>query len=265
MFYYASKVFWFVVNPSSLILIFMVAGIFQLIRGKHMSSLRWTVLAALCYGVFGLTPVSNLMLMPLEERFPRPELQEGFSPAGVIVLGGAVDPGMDSLRPSSALNEAGERMAETVSLARRFPKARIVFSGGGGTALDLHATESDAAAHFFARMALDAARITYEKRSRNTAENARYTQELIKPRAGEKWLLVTSAYHMPRAMDLFRHEGFDVMAWPVDYRAHRALNLNGFFANPADGLRRTDLAAKEWVGLLGYRVLGQTDNLFPAP
>ena len=108
-------------------------------------------------------------------------------------------------------------------------------------------------------------RITLEDKSRDTLENARFTRELVQPRPGERWLLVTSAHHMPRSVGLFRSEGFSVEAYPVDYRTRGAIDLLRFFSTVGDGLRRTDTATREWVGLLVYRLTGRTAELFPAP
>ena len=107
--------------------------------------------------------------------------------------------------------------------------------------------------------------MVFEDRSRNTFENAVYTKALVKPRKGEDWLLITSAYHMPRAMGIFRALGMEPIAFPVDYRTYGDSND---FRPPADGtlaVRNFETAAREWVGLLVYRLTGKTDLLLPAP
>jgi uncharacterized SAM-binding protein YcdF (DUF218 family) len=88
---------------------------------------------------------------------------------------------------------------------------------------------------------------------------------LVDPKPGERWLLVTSAWHMPRSIGIFRRVGFTVEPWPVDYRTADAWDLLRLFDAPADGLKRLDTATREWVGLLIYRLTGRTDALFPAP
>ena len=87
----------------------------------------------------------------------------------------------------------------------------------------------------------------------------------MKPKSGERWLLVTSAHHMPRSVGIFRGAGFAVEAFPVDYRTRGAIDLLRPFSTLGDGLRRTDTAMREWVGLAIYRLTGRSDSLFPAP
>ncbi|MBV8839099.1 MAG: YdcF family protein, partial [Alphaproteobacteria bacterium] len=92
-----------------------------------------------------------------------------------------------------------------------------------------------------------------------------FTRDILKPKPTERWLLVTSAHHMPRAMGVFRAVGFPVEAFPVDYRTRGAIDIARPFSTLGDGLRRTDTAAREWVGLLAYRLSGRTTELFPGP
>jgi uncharacterized SAM-binding protein YcdF (DUF218 family) len=110
-----------------------------------------------------------------------------------------------------------------------------------------------------------AERITAEEQSRNTIENAVFSRLLANPKPGERWLLVTSAYHMPRAMAAFGAAGFAVEAYPVDWRTRGPIDAFRPFSSLGDGLRRTDTAMHEWVGLLTYRLTGKTAALFPGP
>jgi uncharacterized SAM-binding protein YcdF (DUF218 family) len=169
------------------------------------------------------------------------------------------------VRGEVALNEAAERMTAIAELARRFPDARIVFSGGSGRIIYDGISEASLAARLFESFGIAKERIALEDRSRDTDENGRFTKELVQPKPGERWLLVTSAHHMPRAVGVFRAAGFPVEAFPVDYRTRGAIDLLRPFSTLGDGLRRTDTAMREWVGLLMYRMVGRTDALFPAP
>jgi uncharacterized SAM-binding protein YcdF (DUF218 family) len=182
-------------------------------------------------------------MMPLEDRFPRPDLTAPVD--GIIVLGGSVDTLVSKGRGVSALNEAGERLTKGAALAKRFPDARLVFSC---EILYDGMTEAAGAKQFFARFGLAPERLILQDRSRNTVENAAFTRKLVDPQPGERWLLVTSAFHMPRAV------GFEVIPWPVDYRTSGGDEIWRFFPRASEGLRRVDLAAKEWAGLLAYYI-----------
>ena len=104
-----------------------------------------------------------------------------------------------------------------------------------------------------------------ERLSRNTQENAEFSKALVNPKAGERWLLITSAYHMPRSVGLFRKAGFAVEPYPVDWRVGKAADLLTFSSVIVDGLDRTDLAMREWMGLTAYRASGKIDEWFPGP
>ena len=127
------------------------------------------------------------------------------------------------------------------------------------------ATEAELAARLFESFGIAKERVILESKSRDTDENARFTKELVLPKQGERWLIVTSAHHMPRSIGVFRVAGFPAEAFPVDYRTRGAVDLLRPFAALGDGLRRTDTAVREWVGLLVYRMTGRTGELFPAP
>jgi uncharacterized SAM-binding protein YcdF (DUF218 family) len=214
--------------------------------------------------VCGLTPVSEALIMPLENRFPRPDLTRGGPIAGIIILGGAEDARANPPRELAGLNEAAERMTEAVALARRFPEARIVFTGGTAAVLTAELPEAATMGRLLEALGVARERTMLEERSRDTYENALFTKRLINPAPGQRWLLITSGWHMPRAMGCFRQAGFPVEPWPVDYRTSGRLELV-FNAAIPDGLRRLDFIMKEYVGLVVYYLAGRTSALLPGP
>ena len=204
------------------------------------------------------------MLVVLEDRFPEPRLSEPV--AGIIMLGGAVDTHITAERGQATLNEAGERITAMAELSRRFPQARLLLSGGANHVLTTQPiTESAVARDLLVGLGVDPHRIELEERSRTTCENAEQSLLVAKPGEGDRWLLVTSASHMPRAVACFRAVGFSVIPYPVDYRTRGPEDLRRPVDSIADGLEAFDLAAHEWIGLATYRVLGQTHELLPSP
>jgi uncharacterized SAM-binding protein YcdF (DUF218 family) len=180
----------------------------------------------------------------------------------VILLSGSIEVARTGARDQLVLNDAAERFTAFLDLARKHPEARLVSTGGGWARVgSVRMSEAELAVEHLARLGLPRERILVETRSRNTAENAAFARALVEPRPGERWLLVTSAWHMPRAVGSFRRAGFPVTAHPVDYRTAGTPDRVG----PAEGLRRLDVAAKEWLGLAVYHALGRTDALFPEP
>jgi uncharacterized SAM-binding protein YcdF (DUF218 family) len=181
------------------------------------------------------------------------------------VLGGSILPDISAARGTIKLDDAAERITATVELARRYPNARIVFSGGTAALMFDQLPEAPFAVKEFEALGVARDRITAEEQSRNTVENAVFSRLVANPKPGERWLLVTSAYHMPRAMAVFRAAGFPVEAYPVDWRTRGPIDLLRLSGSLSEGLARTDTAVHEWVGLVAYRLTGRTNELFPAP
>jgi len=264
MFFYLSKILGFFALPSNaLIVLGLVGGAIAVFRGGRAGG-KLIVASLILLAIFGLSPLANALILPLEQRFPPWDESRG-PPTGMVVLGGAFDTVVSDTRADLPLNEAAERMTVSAALARKYPQARIIFTGGTGTLLYGGPTEGELARRFYASLGVAADRITIEEASRDTAENAVFTKPLADPKPGERWLLVTSAYHMPRSVGVFRRIGFMVEAYPVDYRTRGIEDLARPFPSLGEGLRRGDIAVREWIGLLMYRMAGRTDELFPGP
>jgi uncharacterized SAM-binding protein YcdF (DUF218 family) len=219
------------------------------------------VLLAIC----GFSPFGNLLLYPLEQRFPPWDDTRG-APDGIVVLGGSIDPELSEAHGVTVFKGSVDRIIAAAALAHRYPNARIVFSGGSANLVsDDSAKEADHAVSVFERLGIAKNRLTMERRSRNTQENAEFSKALVAPKAGERWLLVTSAYHMPRSIGVFRKAGFAVEAYPADWRTGGRIDRLGFSTFASEGLDHTDSALREWMGLAAYRISGKTDALFPGP
>jgi uncharacterized SAM-binding protein YcdF (DUF218 family) len=264
VFFVLAKVLWFVLQPSSLMLGAVIAGV-VLLRTRWVRlarTLMWGGLAAVLIG--GLSPLSDLLIRPLEGRFQPAEI-DGAAIAGIIVLGGAEDSRTADIPQLAPLNEAGERYTEAVALARRLPQARVVFTGGSGMLIATGPQEAEVAGRLLLALGVAKERLTLESKSRDTYENALFTARLVNPKPGERWLLVTSAWHMPRAIACFRQAGFKVEPWPVDYRAARGTAALRLQSSIPEGLRRLDFIVREYVGLVMYYATGRTGALWPGP
>ena len=264
MFFTLSKMLGFFALPSNLLIVIGIAGLVLLCtRFTRLAS--WLVVTSVALlAIAGLSPLGNALMLPLEQRFPPWDSSRG-APDGIVVLGGAISLDVSAARGAVELNEAAERITAAVELARRYPNARIVFSGGNNFLLASDAVEAAVAVQEFEALGIPHDRITAEEQSRNTIENAVFSRLLAQPKPGERWLLVTSAYHMPRAIAAFRAAGFPVEAYPVDWRTRGPIDALTPFPSLGEGLRRTDTAVREWVGLFAYRITGKTAELFPAP
>ena len=262
--FYISKVFWAVMQPAMLLLILTVAGAVLLGTRYQRAGRGLIIAAAVFFVVGGLGPLGSWMILPLEDRFPRTVL--GDRPInGIIILGGSEHARVAKGRGAHALNESAERMTEAAALARRYPNAKVLFTGGSVEILSEATVEADAAGMVLRDLGVGSDRLVLERTARNTAENAVLAKQIADPKPGERWLLVTSAWHMPRAIGLFRKAGFDVEAWPSDYRTAGPGDAWRVFASPSEGLRRLDFVVKEWLGLVVNWLTGRSDKLFPAP
>jgi uncharacterized SAM-binding protein YcdF (DUF218 family) len=264
LFFYLTKTFWFFIQPLNFAIFLLLAGLVAALMRRRKLAAMATSLAFLVLVVSAWTSVGAMMLNSLEERFKRPQTL----PAridGIVVLGGGFEGSINLVRGGYELNSGGDRFVETALLAHRFPDARILISGGTGTVLLEGEGDADTAVRFLGAFGIPRERLTIENQSRNTAENAAFSKEMANPQPGQNWLLVTSAFHMPRSVGLFRKVGFPVIPWPVDYRTSGMEGIGLFRDNPADSLQITTMAVREWIGLVGYWLSGRIDTLVPAP
>ncbi|MFZ0607597.1 MAG: YdcF family protein [Xanthobacteraceae bacterium] len=264
MFFVLSETLGFFAFPSNLLMAIGLLGLILLCtRFRRLAS--WLVVTSLVLiALVGYSPLGNILILPLEQRFPPWNPAQG-PPDGIVVLGGAIEPDISIARGAVALDDSAERITATVELARRYPNARIIFSGGTGSLRFDAPAEAPIAVKELEALGVPHDRITAEEQSRNTVENAVFSRLLAQPKPGERWLLVTSAFHMPRAIAAFRAAGFTVEAYPVDWRTRGPIDATRPFAVLTHGLAMTDVAVHEWIGLLVYRLTGRTTELFPAP
>jgi len=264
MFFFLAKVLGFFALPSNVLVSLGLIGAVLAATRYFRAGRVLLVASILMLAAAGLTPLGNALILPLEQRFPA-WTAGGAPPDGIVVLGGSFDTVVSQARGEVALTDAAERMTVVAELARAYPHARIVFSGGSGRLMLQGALEADLAKRLFHDFGIDDARVALDAQSRDTLENAVESKRIADPKPGKRWLLVTSAYHMPRAIGCFRRAGFAVEAYPVDWRTRGEADLARPFESVADGLKRTDTAVREWIGLVAYRLTGRTAELFPAP
>ena len=271
MFFPLSKLSWMLLTPSNaLMLLLCVATLwlaFAAARGRsvRISGLCSAILATAML-IFAVTPIGRLPLAAVEDRFPTLPLSAlPDDLAGAIVLGGALSLARSEAMAQVQFNEAADRIAALLVLAHLRPDLPIVFTGGDGALFGDDGSEAELLATWLASVGLDTRRILFEPTSRNTYENAVRTKAALDAAGrdvGGRWLLVTSAFHMPRAVGTFRAQGFDVVPYPVDYR----LPLDGTGLTPVSfGLGLLDLGVREWLGLAAYRLAGYSSDVWPSP
>ncbi len=247
MFFSLSKILGFFTVPSNVAAMFCVFGVLLLATRFRKAASRILTLGVVLLLIMGFSPLGILLLLPLSERFPAWSAG-GRPPDGIIVLGGAIDPERSQARGSLEMDSSAERIVTMLQLARRYPAARIVFTGGSANLIDTPVPEAPIVGDLLEDFGTPSSRIVLESESRTTAENAAFTRKLVSPKPGERWLVVTSAFHMP-----------------VDWRTRGWRDGLEPFASLSAGLARTDVAVHEWIGLIAYWATGRSSELFPGP
>jgi uncharacterized SAM-binding protein YcdF (DUF218 family) len=264
LFFFLSKTLGYLLLPSNFLIGLGLVGALLLPTRFARAGRRIMVTALLMLAICAFSPLGNFLLYPLESRFPKWDSARG-EPDGIVVLGGPLDADLSAAHGVPVITGAADRLIGAATLAHRYPNARLVYTGGSSNLLSHDAKEADYATALFQGLGIARSRLTMERLSRNTRENAEFSKQLIQPKPGERWLLVTSAYHMPRSMGLFRRAGFPVEAYPVDFRVGTKEDLLRYFVIGSDGLALVDTGIREWAGLIAYRLAGSTDTLLPAP
>ncbi|HZS84674.1 MAG TPA: YdcF family protein [Stellaceae bacterium] len=248
---------WSALAPGNLLALALAVGALLALSGRRRAGRILIGIATLGFVLFLVLPLGRWAMAPLENRFAAPRLSQ---PAdGILLLTGAINVGETLARDQPVFWGYAERITMTAALARRFPKATILISGGSNH----RGWPSEASVHrdLLAAIGVDPGRIRLEERSRNTCESAIESKRAAEGAAGQRWLLVTSAFHLPRAVACFRHAGWTIIPYPAGYE----VKGSGGLPSLADNLHLFHLALHEWSGLLAYRLMGMTDEIFPAP
>jgi uncharacterized SAM-binding protein YcdF (DUF218 family) len=264
LFFVLSKTLGIMLLPTNFLIGVGLIGAILLATRRRQLGCKLLVACVVLLAISGFSPLGNLLLYPLEQRFPPWDAAQG-APDGIVILGASIDADLSAAHGTPVVSSAADRIVVAAALAHKYPNARILYSGGSPNLISNDAREADYASAIFESLGIAKSRLIMERRSRNTQENAEFSRALAAPKDGERWLLVTSAFHMPRSVGLFRKAGFAVEPYPVDWRVGDRGALLAFSNLLLDGLVRTDVAVREWIGLIAYRLTGKIDDLFPGP
>jgi uncharacterized SAM-binding protein YcdF (DUF218 family) len=213
--------------------------------------------ALLLLVLLGFEPLPQALLGRLEDQYPEIAPDADLSRyAGVVVLGGALESGRISQHHRQPLlNGSAERMTMAVSLWQRHPGLQLVFSGGEGELFGSGPSEAERAQVFFASLGVPQAALRLESRATNTYENAVFTSQLPGVDVHKPWLLMTSAWHMPRSLATFQKAGWNVTPCPVDFRTGGSTPWSDYDLRV--GAQQWELLLHEWLGLAAYRISGR--------
>lgn len=261
MFFALSKIFWMLAMPLNALCILGLMGFGVRFWRKNCGE-RMITDALIGILFFAFIPVGPLMLHWLERQYSVPETMPD-KVDGIIVLGGMFDTHLSQSNDEISANDNIERMFCFAELARKYPNARKVFTGGSGDIEHQDAKEAETALDYFRHSALKADDILYEKDSRNTFENAQFSKELLNPTAHQNWILVTSAYHMPRSVGIFEAQDWKIIPYPCDYRLDGTYEFLWSSPNATRNFVMLNIAVKELIGSIAYYFTGKSAFILP--
>jgi uncharacterized SAM-binding protein YcdF (DUF218 family) len=261
MLFILSKTAAFVFLPSNFLIIVCLVGLLLTATRFRRTGKAMTIGGVVLLAVLGFSPLGAMLGHKLESRFPPWDASRG-APDGIVVLGGAISPALSRDFGGTQVNGNAGRVMAMLTLARAYPNARIIYSGGDASLRGNGLAEADYVYPLLDSFGISRDRVTLESQARNTVENAQFSKALAKAKPGERWLLVTSAVHMPRAIGCFRQAGFAVEAYPTAWHTRKRLRF--FIVDVlGGGLARLDNATHEWMGLIAYWLTGRTSEFLP--
>lgn len=268
MFFLSSKLLWALAAPLNLCAILLLTGAACLTfargrTGRRIGKALGGSAAALLL-LFGVFPFGQTFLAFLETRYPPLETPVPHV-EGIILLGGAVETALPRPHGMPQLNDHADRLVEFARLARLYPQARLAFTGGSADIAQTGRKEADLLPPLFELLGIAPERIVYENKSRNTYENALFSKEILKPGPGAVWILVTSAFHMPRSMAVFRAAGWAVVPAPADFKTDGQPRWIPDRLDVAGNLADFSVALREVIGIAAYRLSGKIALENPAP
>lgn len=256
MFFVLSKLLWALLAPSVLLVVVLAyalaCGLWPRLPGQKWARAGGKVALVIAALVLVL-PIGHWAMQTWERQ--NPPVAMPLKPTGMVILGGALDPFLSKDWGQLTIGSAAERVAILPRFMREHPDAKIFYAGGSGWVRRQDLRESDAAKQLFHEWNLPTKNVIFERRSRNTIENALNAKRMLKPKPGEQWLLVTSAAHMPRALAVFRHLGWDIIPYPVDFRSDPQAPLLCFCW--LENWQKLDQVSHEIVGFAAYHLTGK--------
>jgi len=257
--YFLSKFIWVFLSPLNFLIIFLLFGFFlKQLNFKIFS--KFIFIFCFCFFIIiGFFPTGQFLLFKLEHQYqPLEVLPKEID--GLIVLGGPSSAGLTAIYDQVHFNDGGERLTEAVLVIKKNQPRKIIFSGGSSKQ-NFESSHAFVAKKFFHEMGINTNNIYFEYKSRNTYENILYSKKIINPKKNEKWIIITSSFHMLRAMKVSDKLEWSLIPYPVDYRT--ANNFSGFrFSfNLLNNINNFDLALHEYVGLVSYYLLGRTNEI----
>ena len=260
MTFYLSKMIWIFINPFSIIvLLFIVAFFFFLIK-QYKLSLALFLIEFILIITFSFFPIGHYLTFILEKEYHE-NIVLPDDVDGIIILGGTTNPKLSNVYNQINVNEASERLIESIRLIKKYKKAKVIFSGGSGSISKQNLSHAEIAKKFYELTLSSKNNIIFEDKSRNTYENIIFSSNIVKPEQNENWILITSAFHMKRALLIGEKHNWKFIPYPVDFKVAKKISLKPNF-NLYNNFSAFQKISHEWTGLVSYYLMDRTNRIF---
>ena len=260
MFFYLSKILWFVINPFNFMLFLIFGGLLSHLLQKNLLSKLFYFIFFIFFIISSVVPTGRFMLHSLEKNFHNQHSLPN-EVEGVLILSGSIDGILSKEYNTIHLNENAERLFESIALINMYPKAKIIFSGGPAYIFNKKIIQVDLAEEFFSKLGIDTHKINFESRSRNTYDNIFFSKIIANPKPKEKWLVVTSAFHMKRTLNIANKLKWNLIPYAVDFKQTKKFSWKPSI-NFLGNIRTFHFASHEWLGLVFYYLTGKSSKIF---
>ena len=260
MSFYLSKILWLVLNPFNIFILFTIVTIFLYLISFKRTSIAIFFINSLYLFIISVLPIGNYLIYKIEKDYhSQSSIPDRLD--GILILGGVTNPSMYKEFNEISVNGSAERLIESVSLIKRFNKSKVIFSGGSGIINRPDLGHSQVAKSFYKKVGLDESRIIFEDNSRNTYENILFSKKIAQPKKNENWLLITSAYHMKRALLIGSKNNWEFIPYAVDFKNKRKFKFVPSL-NLLSNINSLQYGSHEWLGLISYYLMNRTDKIF---
>ena len=258
MSFYLSKILWLIVNPFNIFIFITLFTMFLYFINFRRLSLIIYLINFIFIALISFFPIGSYLTYIIEKEFhTNTKIPKRVD--GILILGGATNPLLFKEFDQISLNGSAERLVESVMIIRKFEKAKVIFSGGSGIVNRSDLGHSQVAKLFYKKMGVDINKIFFEDKSRNTHENIIYSKKIAKPKKNENWLLITSAFHMKRALLIAEKNNWKLIPYAVDFKNVKEFKLIPNL-NLLSNLNSFQSGLHEWLGLVAYYLMGRTDK-----
>jgi uncharacterized SAM-binding protein YcdF (DUF218 family) len=272
MFIYLSKIIPPLLYPLGLVCLMLLAG---LLSQRKPRLQRWLFTGALLLLWLASTRLpSTLLVRGLETRYTTPAslsasaLEKGLEQPvadAIVILGGGTSPAHPP-RPIPEMGSSGDRVIYAAYLYKHGAASNLLISSGRIEWLDTQDEPTQDMLFLLEMLGVPEEAVWFEDQSRNTYENAVFSQKILAEHNIQRIILVTSASHMPRAVGLFEKVGLQVIPAPTDfaltdadlqqlYSPNLATQILNWLPSPSN-LELIGVAIKEYLGIFVYRLRG---------